>query len=47
MFIGKYMNDFELILTKTDLEGLSEDVIAAADEHGMSMLFTGVRLFRH
>jgi len=24
-----------------------EDVIAAADEHGMSMLFTGVRLFRH
>ena len=24
-----------------------EDVIAAADEHGMAMLFTGLRHFRH
>ena len=24
-----------------------EEVIAAADEHGMTMVFTGVRLFRH
>jgi phosphoribosylaminoimidazolecarboxamide formyltransferase/IMP cyclohydrolase len=24
-----------------------EEVIAAADEHGMAMLFTGVRHFRH
>ena len=24
-----------------------EEVIAAADEHGMTMLFTGVRHFRH
>ena len=24
-----------------------EEVIAAADEHGMAMVFTGVRLFRH
>jgi phosphoribosylaminoimidazolecarboxamide formyltransferase/IMP cyclohydrolase len=24
-----------------------EDVIAAADEHGMAMVFTGIRHFRH
>jgi phosphoribosylaminoimidazolecarboxamide formyltransferase/IMP cyclohydrolase len=24
-----------------------EEVIAAADEHGMAMVFTGVRHFRH
>jgi phosphoribosylaminoimidazolecarboxamide formyltransferase/IMP cyclohydrolase len=24
-----------------------EEVIAAADEHGIAMVFTGVRLFRH
>ena len=24
-----------------------QEVIDAADEHGMTMLFTGVRLFRH
>ena len=24
-----------------------EEVIEAADEHGMTMLFTGTRLFRH
>jgi phosphoribosylaminoimidazolecarboxamide formyltransferase/IMP cyclohydrolase len=24
-----------------------EEVIAAANEHGMTMVFTGVRLFRH
>ena len=24
-----------------------EEVIAAADEHGMAMIFTGQRLFRH
>ena len=24
-----------------------DDVIAAADEHGMAMLFTGLRHFRH
>ena len=24
-----------------------EEVIAAADEHGMAMVFTGIRHFRH
>jgi AICAR transformylase/IMP cyclohydrolase PurH len=24
-----------------------EEVVAAADEHGMAMVFTGIRHFRH
>ena len=36
-----------LAITLGDPRGIGAEVVAAADEHGMTMVFTGRRTFRH